>query len=80
MHFSTFNIVHIALVPQHINIICFYLKVQNSLLLVVFCQLRQLYASKYVKWQNGPCYVEIELRSGILEVKTLQKELLFMIL
>ena len=32
------------------------------------------------KWLNGPCYVEIELRSGILEVKNLQKELLFMIL
>ena len=32
------------------------------------------------KWLNGPCYVEIELRSGILEVKNLQKELSFMIL
>ena len=32
------------------------------------------------KWLNGPWYVEIELRSGILEVKSLQKELLFMIL
>ena len=32
------------------------------------------------KWLNGRCYVEIGLRSGILEVKNLQKELLFMIL
>ena len=32
------------------------------------------------KWLNGPCYVKIESRSGILEVKNLQKELLFMIL
>ena len=26
------------------------------------------------KWLNGPCYVEIELRSGILEVKSVQKD------
>ena len=32
------------------------------------------------KLLNGHCYVEIELRSGILEVKNLQKELLFRIL
>ena len=32
------------------------------------------------KWLNGPCYIEIELRSGILEVNILQKELSFMIL
>ena len=32
------------------------------------------------KWLNGSCYVEIKLKSGIHEVKNLQKELLFMIL
>ena len=32
------------------------------------------------KWPNGPCYTEIRLRSGILEVKNLQKKTLFMII
>ena len=32
------------------------------------------------KWLNGPFYLEIEFRSGILDVTNLQKELLFMIL
>ena len=30
-----------------------------------------------LKWLNGPCYVDTELRSGILEVKNLQKELFY---
>ena len=32
------------------------------------------------RWLNSSCYVEIEFRSGILEVKNQQKGLLFMIL
>ena len=29
------------------------------------------------KWINGPCYVEIELRSGIHEVKNQQKAIIY---
>ena len=54
----------------------FYLKVQNSLLLVVFWRTTSIFVPVNMsKWLNGLCYVEIELRSGILEVENLQKEL-----
>ena len=71
MHFSTFNIVQNALVPQHINIIYIYLKVD------AFGRVLTNYVNfvpvNMSKWLNGPCYIEIEIRSGILEVKIYKK-------
>ena len=71
VHFPTFNIVQNALQHQCINIIYFY---KNSAECTVFdhCFLVTVLAN-YINFVpvnistllNGPCYVEIEVRSGI---------------
>ena len=67
MHFLHIQYSSKCIRPQHINIIYFYLKVQNSLFFGrVFVSLVPVSMSK---WLNGPCYVKFELRSGILEIK-----------
>ena len=81
MHFFHIQYSSKCIRPQHINIIYFYLKVQNSLFFGrVLANYINFVPVSMSKWLTGHCYVEIKLKSGIHEVKNLQKELLFMIL